>query len=248
MKFTLFGNKENKSILLIHGMGCDSLYSFSSLIDKLKNNYHIILVSLTGYDEVSNTFISIEEEAKKIYEFINKEYKGYIDIILGFSMGGIISLDLLTKYDIKVNKLILDSGYLRPWNKLSSKIFSNLVAKGFISIINNKDNLFYRLGSKLFMGNTFKKEDLSKFASYLSLYNSLYSCLRYKLININKLNNFNVLYLYGNKERYMKKGMRYLKRYIPSLKEISLGNYGHGELMFNDPIKYSEVAFKVIED
>lgn len=247
MRFNEFGKENKIKILLIHGMGCTGEHSFSSTIKRLENNYRVIVVSLDGYDEAKNKFISIEEEARKIAEYIKENQEDSIDVVLGMSMGGFIALDLLTKYDLKAKKLILDSGYLKPWNKISAKIFSKLVAKGFSSLIKGENKLFYKKGMKKIMGYVFKKEDLCEFASKETLINSEYSCLRYKLENIDVLNEINVEYWYGKKEKYMIKGMKFLKSKLSNLKEVCVGDYGHAEVMFEDPNQYAENVYNSIK-
>ena len=41
-----------------------------------------------------------------------------------------------------------------------------------------------------------------------------------------------IQFWYGQKERYIIKGMKTLKNKLPNMKLIYLGIYGHGEVMF----------------
>lgn len=247
MKFIASGKKGQPVILLIHGMGCTGEHSFSSAARQLEGNYRVVIVCLDGYDEPNTTFTTIYEQAEKIASYITNECEGSIHTILGMSMGGIIALELLTKYDIKIKKLILDSGYLKPWNKICAKIMSVMVASGFDSIIKGNDRLIYRAGMNYTMGYCFKSTDLCEFASKETLKKSEYSCLTYNLPDLEILKRITVEYWHGKKERYMIAGMKFLKEKIPNMKEICVGNYGHGELMLNQPLRYAEMVLNSIK-
>ena len=184
MKFIASGKMGQPIILLIHGMGCTGEHSFLSAVYKLERDYRVVIACLDGYDEPNTTFTSIYEQAEKIANYVIKDCEGSIHTILGMSMGGFIALELLTKYNIKVKKLILDSGYMKPWNKLCARIMSVMVAFGFISIIKGKDRLINRVAMNYAMGYCFKGNDLCEFASKETLKNSEYSCLTYELTNI----------------------------------------------------------------
>lgn len=244
MKFIESGVEKAPSIMFIHGMGCTGEHSFQKAKEKLEDKYKIIIVCLDGYDDKTSTFTSISDQAEKIANYIINNYNGKIHMILGMSMGGFITLELLSKYNIEADKVILDSGYLKPRSRNSAKIMSILVAWGFDKLIKGKTNFFIKNTMKKTMGYCFKKEDLCNFASKSTLKNSEYSCLTFQLPNLSKLLNTDIEYWYGTKDKNMIEGMLILKEKLPNIKEVCLGEYGHGEFMFEHSGEYGEKICK----
>ena len=239
MRFYEYGDKNSPTVVYIHGMGCDVLKSFKVPIEAMQRDYRIIAVSLDGYDGEASTFSTINNQAKKISEFLNKNYNGKVYAVIGMSMGGFIALDLLCRYGIKTEKLILDSGYT---NTLPfAKGIAGAVSWGFDCLIHDRHSCLVKSGMKMMMGYCFDKKDLHDNPSRQTIYNSEYSCMTYKRPdNIRKLQACEVTYLYGEKEKQMIKGMRTLKTYLPNLQEISWGNVGHGEVMAEKPEQYAQ--------
>ena len=246
MRFIESGFKDKPSVMFIHGMGCSGEHPYQKAKEKLENDYNVIIVCLDGYDKQSTTFHSISEQAEKIANYTEKNHNGKLHLILGMSMGGFIVLEMLSRYNITADKVILDSGYLKPWPKIPAKIMSGSVAWGFSQIMKDNSNFVIESFMKKMMGYCFKKKDLCASASKTTLKNSEYSCLTFKLPNLSKLQNTNIEYWYGTKERLMVKGMKLLKRELPNMKEVCLGEFGHGEFMFERPDEYIHIICKTI--
>lgn len=220
MKFYEYGNKDNPAVIYIHGMGCDVLKSFKAPTELLQNDYRIILAALDGYDGEDSTFSTIAEQAQKIADFLKSNYCGIIYAVIGMSMGGFISLNLLCKNNIVAQKLILDSGYTD--NLPLPKIIAKSVAWGFDCLTKDKHKKIVKQGMKMMMGYCFNKKDLYKNPSKQTIYNSEYACMTYPLAdNITDLQSLDVTYIYGEKEKQMIKGMHTLKSFLPELKEVS---------------------------
>jgi len=246
LKYIESGFKDKPSVMFIHGMGCYGEHPYQKVQEKLKNDYNVIIVCLDGYDMQSTTFNSISEQAEKIANYIVENHNGKIYMILGMSMGGFITLELLSKYNVSVDKVILDSGYLKPWSKIKAKIMAIGVAWGFSQIMKDRSNFVIETAMKKSMGYCFKKKDLCASASKTTLRNSEYSCLTFRLPNLSRLQNINIEYWYGTKEKFMIEGMNILKQELPNMREICLGEFGHGELMFEQPDEYIHIICETL--
>ncbi len=109
-----WGNKENPTIICIHGLGSSSL-SFLELAEFLKDKYHIFSIDLPGhgkspafnkdeYYEIPNLIVWIS----KVIEIIEKDNF----YLMAHSWGGCIALHYSALYPEKVKKiLLLDGGY-----------------------------------------------------------------------------------------------------------------------------------------
>jgi hypothetical protein len=245
MKFEEYGSVDKPNVLLIHGMGCTAQKSFGNVVEELKNNYHFILVSLDGYDGESGEFTSVGDQAVKIAKYLKETQKDKLFAILGMSMGGFISIDLICREGIEADKVILDSGYMD--NLAFPRTISRMVAWGFLKIIHGKDGFFVRFCMRRMMGFCFRKKDLCLNATKKTIEKSEYSCITYQLPNcLEKLNQTETIYWYGSKEKYMIRGMKLLKTKLSNLKTVCVGNVGHGEVMFMSPKQYTNQVFMAL--
>lgn len=74
MEILEFGNKEKDKIILIHGF--ETPYQiWEKYIEHYKNDYHIIVPILQGHNpNIKEDFISFEESAKDIEDYIISRY------------------------------------------------------------------------------------------------------------------------------------------------------------------------------
>lgn len=106
IKYYKYGNK-NKYILILPGWG-NTTNTFINIINLLKEEYTIYTLDYPGFGNspIPNKELTIYDYAILIKEFI-KKYNIINPIIISHSFGGRISSLLISKYHIKVNKLIL---------------------------------------------------------------------------------------------------------------------------------------------
>ena len=221
MTFYEIGDKGNPAVLLIHGMGCNSERSFSKPAKALSKKYRMIMVNLDGYDGKGTTFTTISDQAKKIAAFLHEQYEGKLYACVGMSMGGFIAMDLVC--------------------------FSKLTADGFMQLLRRYPSLFTVHAMEYLMAYVFRKEQLYPDASWRTIYNSEYSCMTWQIPdNLEILNRPSTIFLHGGKEKFIKRGARVLKKRLPEMRVFYTGDYGHGELMFTDPGKYTKVIARAI--
>ena len=77
MIFKEFGNDNKDVITLLHGGGL-SWWNYKNEIELLKSNYHIILPILNGHGGSDKSFISIEDNADEIINFIDEKFEAGI--------------------------------------------------------------------------------------------------------------------------------------------------------------------------
>lgn len=243
----MIGKEGRPPVLLIHGMGCNAERSFAVPAGILSKTYRVITVDLDGYDSSGTAFTSIHDQAEKIAVFLKKQYEGKLYACLGMSMGGFIAMDMACNCNIEIQHLILDSGYVPPLP--FPKLFSRLVANGFMQIMEGHPSSFTLHGMKFLMAYVFRKDELCPDASWQTIYSSEYSCMTWKLPdNLEILNSPSTVFLHGAREKFIIKGARILEERLPDMKVMCTGDYGHGELMFNDPKAYSALIAGMIEE
>ena len=94
MNYIEYGNENKDVIILLHGGGL-SWWNYKSVAEMLKTNYHVIIPILDGHSGSSDNFTSIEENAKRIIQFIDEKFEGFVTLIGGLSLGGQILLEIL---------------------------------------------------------------------------------------------------------------------------------------------------------
>jgi pimeloyl-ACP methyl ester carboxylesterase len=244
MKVLEFGSPENAAVLLVHGMACDGMRSFATSVARLKSKYYILVPLMDGHDGADAPFSSIAEQAEKIAGYLKEHHIQRLHAALGMSMGGFVCIELFSKFEVSTDTLILDSGYMP--NLPFPKVIAAVVSAGFCALLRGSKAKIIPFAMKRMMGYSFRGEDLFP-ASKQTVYNSEYSCLTYRLPDtIQRINAKHVAYWYGQKERYMIRGMEILKELIPSMQTECMGSVGHGEVMFESPEQYGDKVFAAL--
>jgi len=102
------GEEKRRVAILIHGWS-SSWYALSPLLPQLENRYRCIAVDLPGYGE-SPPFhhrVSIDDYADLIIALIEQQSPDSPVILLGHSMGGMISITVALKRPKVVERLVL---------------------------------------------------------------------------------------------------------------------------------------------
>lgn len=132
MIFHTFGNKENKAVVLIHGM-LTPWQIWNKAAGMFSGGYYVVVPELDGHTEDdASRFISVDDEVSKIRSYIKTELGGRVYLLAGLSMGGRIAATVAKSDDITIENLVLDGAPLTNLNGLMKSIFK----KNYISIIN----------------------------------------------------------------------------------------------------------------
>ena len=108
MKFHEFGDKNLPHIILIHGGG-NSWWNYLRQARILSEEYHVILPPLDGQGEENQVdYVSTENSALEILDYIKKNCNGKLFSIGGVSLGGQIVMEILSQDSEIVEKAIID--------------------------------------------------------------------------------------------------------------------------------------------
>ena len=139
---------------------------FEYVIPLLKEDYHLIVPALPGYDEKNPDvdFTGIEEIADELAKWLIAHNINTIDLLYGCSMGGAVVLRMLAEQKIRIKNSICDGGitpYQLPW------IVTRLIAvRDFLMISMGKIGGL-KLLEKAFSTDEYSKEDLQYIAKVL---------------------------------------------------------------------------------
>ncbi|MCO4482718.1 Alpha/beta superfamily hydrolase [Streptococcus infantarius subsp. infantarius] len=243
MKVVEVGQENQDVIVLLHGGGL-SWWQYQAQMDLLCENYHVVLPILDGHAGSDADFTSIEDNAKRLLDYIDKTYGGSVFLIAGLSLGGQIFLEMLALRKDICQYAIVESAAIIP-DKLTAGLVAPLFSMSF-PLIKNKwfaKMQFCYLGIRAdlfehYYGDTVKlsKQNLIAFTKVSSLYQ----------VKKNLKNSLaRVRIIVGEKEtKKMHASARYLHDLLPDSRlEIKAG-LAHGQYAINQPDLYVKELFE----
>lgn len=243
MKVVEVGQENQDVIVLLHGGGF-SWWQYQAQMDLLCENYHVVLPILDGHAGSDADFTSIEDNAKRLLDYIDKTYGGSVFLIAGLSLGGQILLEMLALRKNICQYAIVESAAIIP-DKLTAGLVAPLFSMSF-PLIKKKwfaKMQFCYLGIRAdlfehYYGDTVKlsKQNLIAFTKASSLYQ----------VKKNLKNSLaRVRIIVGEKEtKKMHASARYLHDLLPDSRlEIKAG-LAHGQYTINQPDLYVKELFE----
>ena len=114
MNFRTLGNKAAPTLMLIPGLGV-SYEIFLPLIGLLEDRFHIIAVEVDGFTLDRHTdFTSVDDQARRIVEYVKEHHAGHLDVTYGLSLGGKILSRVLERNEVVIDHAFMDAAPLLP--------------------------------------------------------------------------------------------------------------------------------------
>ena len=108
--FKNYGESNNPEILLVHGL-MGSSTSFDEIIAYLEKDFYLTVIDLPGHGKSNLTIdFNIQELTLTLNSFIESNFENATNLV-GYSLGGTITNNLLSVKSNKINKVIL----IDPW-------------------------------------------------------------------------------------------------------------------------------------
>ena len=108
--FKNYGESNNPEILLVHGL-MGSSTSFDEIVAYLKKDFYLTVIDLPGHGKSNLTIdFNIKELTHTLNSFIESNFENATNLV-GYSLGGTITNNLLSIKSNKINKVIL----IDPW-------------------------------------------------------------------------------------------------------------------------------------
>lgn len=237
MKVVEAGRQNQKVIIMLHGGGL-SWWQYQAQMDLLCEEYHVVLPILDGHAGSDADFTSIEDNAKRLLDYIDKTYGGSVFLIAGLSLGAQILLEMLAQRKNICQHAIIESASVIP-DRLTASLIAPLFSMSY-HLIQKKwfaKWQFRYLGMRAdlfahYYEDTRKlsKQNLMAFTKASSLYQAKQSL---------KESSARVRIIVGEKEsKRMLASARYLHKLLPDSRlEIKVG-LAHGQYAINQPDLY----------
>lgn len=135
MKYFEFGRENNELMVILHGGGT-SYKGAEPTAELLGRKYHVVLVAYDGFNptEPETEFVSPMDEAKRLGDYIEKNYGGRIDILYGISYGCRILMEVLADRRLTITTTIADGMGLRDYPDIKSEWGKNVYCFFFTGI------------------------------------------------------------------------------------------------------------------
>lgn len=247
MIFREFGDKAQPAIILLHGGGL-SWWAFTDIIPLLKEKYYVVTPIIDGHgDDGKTTFMSIQESAQKLIQYIDSNFKGNVLALCGLSLGGQIIVEVLSrrvdiaKYAVIESTMVIPPGGMTRFLAKSSGMFYGIIrykwfAKLQAKVLFVKDNLFDQYFND------------SKNISKESLVNISVSNADYTVPDQLKYSKAKVIIIIGGKEvKIMDKSARKLISVLPQAQLCIVPGMKHGELSLARSKEYLTLVNRFIE-
>ena len=246
MRFITHGDKENRSLLLIHGMANTSDV-FDPLLPYLED-YYVIVCELDGHSpRETGDFVSVGVAAEKIEKYVNDKLDGSLYGLLGFSLGGTIATELISRGKIEVEKTVLDAAFVIKMGIMTYP-FKYLFQICIWLIEQNVHVPDAVVESIMGKGNSGIVDTLYKGVSLRSIGNAALSCYKYDIKDGLRAYKNQVVFWRGENEPYPAKSAKLLKQYLPQMRVRVFKNMGHGQALHEHSAIYADRLLTFLED
>ena len=242
MRFTESGARELPTILFVHGSCTTAETCYSDVVDRLSEHYHCVLVHLDGHEaDKRSSFISLDKECGKIERFVIKHYGGKIFGLTGLSLGATICTRLMTRGNIRAEKVMLDGvycvdvGFVQTWVNIITCVLGIKYLKMGGRV---PDGLVEKIFGK---GNAAVVQMLFEGMSAASVKNVCTEVYRYRLSpEISKWSS-EILCIRGEYEPIPERSFALLKELLPQIRERVIPDCGHSQLLHEHSVEYYEL-------
>ena len=256
MKFHEFGDKNLPSILLIHGGG-SSWWNYLRQARILSEEYRVILPTLNGHgEEYQLDYVSTEDSALEILDYIKANCGGKLLAIGGVSLGGQIAMELLSLDSEIAEKAIIDGSLCIPQPRLAR--FSILLVSLFGKLMISKSscklqlslmNKFYPQLAYPDEIKDYYMEDMPRTPNktLVTIYKTYMG--HYKLKSRISKSKAQALYIYGEKElNDVKESARLFQQMHPDTILYEAKGYNHGYLSAYLPQEWIKLVVPFLEN
>jgi len=242
MNFLCFGDKNNKSILFIHGMASTAMLCYEPILKQL-SGYYVILAEVDGHSERTGELVSIENDCDEIENYIADNLSGSLYCLSGFSMGATMAVEIIGRGNVTVAKTHLDAAFLTKMGFLT-KPYEYIFCKAIKRMQSGKTIPKLIMDAVMGKDNNSIVEMLYPNITSNTIKNACEFVYRYSIPENIRNYKGTVLFWRGSNEQYPGKSVALLKKYLPAIIDVEIENMGHGQYLHEHSDEY---ARKLVE-
>ena len=245
MNIHTFGEKNNKTIVLIHGV-LTPWQMWKDAIEYFKKDYYVVVPELDAHTEHEvSRYKSVEDEAEQIIKYIKDNLNGEVYMLCGLSMGGRIAATIAKDKSVRIERLVLDGAPLKKMPGIAVS-FMKTTYKSIIKKSKARDKKVLKNCERDFLPEEFIPDYLAladkiEDASIDNILESVFS--EFKFIKYNS--DMKILFMHGTKgnESVSRKSAAKMKEVNPQTVIKCFNGYAHARLAcFEQPKWIEEVT------
>lgn len=242
VEFKEFGIVGNPIIVMIHAF-CTPWELWNTYVSFLEKDYHIIIPILEGHNRDNMTsFSSVDNNAEQVINYI-KKYGNEIFAIIGASLGGAVTISILSKKKLKIQRAIIDAGITpNSYNHLHEK---TIVYRDTLMTMLGRKGMKYlelKYPSKLYtMEGSSQMYNILRTISNKTIHNVYYSVDTYPMPDGMVDIDTQIEYWYGGEEEKERKiSSEYVKNKFKNVNVRVFNGFSHIQMWIAAPQLYEK--------
>lgn len=108
IRFYEAGATKDRTVVLLHGLGGNALYTWMRLMPTLAKNYHVLAPNLinAGIEQLNASTYTLAQEEELVVTLLDDRRIHQVDLV-GLSVGGWLGMRLALDYPQKINSMVL---------------------------------------------------------------------------------------------------------------------------------------------
>jgi pimeloyl-ACP methyl ester carboxylesterase len=155
-------------------------------------------------------------------------------------MGATISVELMARHKIEIDKVILDAAWCVKLSAVKQHIYTKIFCHALKKIKSGKSIPKFLIESSMGKGNADIVNTFYKNIELQSIRNACRDVYGYEISD--KLSDFKgkVAFMSGTRETYPKRSAKLLKEYLPQMQAEVFQGLGHGQFLHQHPNEYAQ--------
>lgn len=245
MNFLCFGDKNNKSILFIHGMASTAMLCYEPILKRL-SGYYVILAEVDGHSERTGELVSLEKVCDEIEDYIVDNLSGNLYCLSGFSMGATMVVEIIGRGNVNVVKAHLDAAFVTKMGLLT-KPYEYVFCKAIKRIQNGKAIPKFMMDAVMGKDNNSIIEMLYPNITSNTIKNACEFVYSYNIPDNIRSYKGTVLFWRGSNEQYPRKSVALLKKYLPAIIDVEIEYMGHGQYLHEHSDEYASRLIEYLQ-
>lgn len=223
-------------------MASTAMLCYEPLLKRL-SDYYVILAEVDGHSDRTGELVNLEKCCDEIEKYITDNLLGNLYCLSGFSMGATMAVEIIGRGNVNVAKTHLDAAFLIKMGLLT-KPYEYMFCKMVKRIQNGKAIPQFIMDAVMGKDNNSILEMFYLNITSNTVKNACEFVYRYNIPENIRSYKGTVLFWRGSNERYPRKSVALLKKYLSAIIDVEIENMGHGQYLHEHSDEY---ASKLIE-
>ena len=198
----------------------------------------ILLAEVDGHSERTEELVSLEDDCDEIENYIMNHLSGNLYCLSGFSMGATMAVEIIGRGNVNVAKTHLDAAFLTKMGLLT-KPYEYMFCKAIKRIQNRKAIPKFMMDAVMGKDNNSIVEMLYWDITSNTIKNACEFVYRYHIPESIRSYKGNIVFWRGSNERYPRKSVILLKKYLPAIIDVEIKYMGHGQYLHEHSDEYA---------